>query len=200
MIAAWLGEAKAAMLKVDKEVAAALIGAVIGSILSFTLLVLWDIYKRWRDGRRSVWLVREEVEANLALAPSIRNALAQEIEVTKDRMHIIGALPQFAIEAWQTTLVGGGFPRNSKVTRLAGTYRRIVILNQKLQARELFKATNQAMSRFGEQLAVTDEALIEDIDKIADALRRHREELGGWRMVIATRLYRWFGRQEATTT
>ena len=198
MIAVWLAEAKAAMMNIDKEVSAALIGAFFGSIFSFVLLVVWHAYLGRRERLRSVRLVREEVDANLALLASNQNALRQEIEGLGQGEHLLGALPQLTTEAWQTTLLTDG-GQSKKLRPLARTYRRITILNQRLQARELFKATSQAIRNYNVQLIGINEVLLESGDKITEALTRHRSSLWGWRMTLGKYLDKRFGKKGTRT-
>jgi len=53
------------------------------------------------------------------------------------------------------------------------SHHRIAVLNQRLQARELFKITAQPLSNFNEQRALINSGLLREVDEILDRLRKH---------------------------
>jgi hypothetical protein len=165
------------------EVVAALIGALIGAVISFILLVAWDVYKdrqrKLTEEARATRLVAQEVEVNTLLLKEVRERLATDSEAGKQNREIIAPPPQALTDVWKTTVLAGTFsaPSDDLAKEIALTYHRLAILNQRLQAREMYRATNKALVGYHELRVQINDTLLKSIDELIPRLESHREAL-----------------------
>jgi hypothetical protein len=178
------------------EVVAALIGAIIGSIISFILLVAWDVYKdRYRkliEEARADRLVAEELEVDAILLKEVRELLVGDTAVARNQQReIIQPPAQVLTDAWKTTVLAGSFAPSSKdlAKEIALTYHRLGVLNQRLQARESYRATNKALTGYHQLRAEINDTLVSSIDELLPRLEAQRVALkiGGGRRTDSKR-------------
>ncbi len=157
---------------------------VLATLVGFLFAVGWDLFKDWRrevkERKRAARLVHDEIEINITLAESIREYLTKDSEAAKEQKLLIPALPTLPTQAWETTRLAGGFSSAPELLReIGGTYHEIAIVNQQIQARELFKLTSQPLDRFNEQRVLMNQELIRRIENILEGLKKHRKQIDG---------------------
>ena len=149
------------------------------------LAIGWDIWKDWRkdtrEQERAELLLRDEMDTNVLLLEAMLRYLKLDTEAAKEQRLALDALPTLPVDAWQAIRQSGAFsPAASPVWKdIAATYHKIAVLNQRIQARELFKATSQALTRFAEQRGALNETLRENSEEILARLKEHRKMLAG---------------------
>lgn len=159
------------------------IHGVLATVVGFVLGVVWGEWKddraeraKQRQARR---LVLDEIETNLMLLDEIKNHLVEDIEAAKRDREMLPALPLLPTDAWKTTQLAGGFstPSSGLAREIGLTYHRLAVVNQHIQAREMFKATNKALTNYSAYRAAMNRFLVAHISEIVAELKRHRDAL-----------------------
>ena len=155
---------------------------VIATLVGFVFAVLWDMWKDCRrratEQKRARRLVLDEIETNIALLTESRGVLLQDIEFAKQQKEVVAPPAQAPTEAWRTTRLAGSFASTDELAREIGlTYHQLAILNQRLEAREMFRAMNKAMSGYSTSRTKINEGLVDYMGGVLTRLEGHRTAL-----------------------
>lgn len=154
-----------------------------GAVFGFVFAVAWDVVKNnrreAREERRALQLLRSEVIANIALLELIQEQLSKDSELAKENKELVPPLPLLPTRAWESVHLAGGLSddREQLAQELRETYLVVTILNQRIQARETYRAMNQAMSNYGARRQILNRDLLESVEKVLDRFRAHLKQL-----------------------
>jgi hypothetical protein len=156
--------------------------ALVATLLGFFFAAGWDVWKESRrevrEQQRAARLVLDEIAINTDLLKALRNYLNRDTELSKTGQEVVSPPTRLAVEAWQTTRLAGSFSsRLEFAAELAATYLHLTIINQRLQTRELFRATNQALTDYHLRRALINNDLADGLDYLIARLQKHRKEL-----------------------
>jgi len=139
----------------------------------------------WKDSRRSrseeqraQRLVLDEIETNIALLGEVRERLVDDNEAAKTNREVIAPPPQIPTESWRTVRLAGTLSSADDLAKEIGlTYHRLDILNQRIQAREMFRATNKALTGYNVARTSINNVLMKSVDDVLPRLESHRTAL-----------------------
>jgi hypothetical protein len=161
-----------------------LISAFLGAVFAFVLAVAWDVIKdnrrEVREERRALQLLRSEVAANIALLELIQEQLSKDSALAKENKELASPLPLLSTRSWESVHLAGALSddRQQLAQELRETYLAVTIVNQRIQARETYRAMNQAMSNYGERRQVLNQILLESVQNVLDRFRTHMKQVG----------------------
>jgi len=158
---------------------ASLVGAVVGAVIGALLVAGWDL---WKDARRraeekqkAARLLRGEFVTNIVFLERNKEHLLKDIEVAKERKEVVVPLASLSTRAWEAVQLAGALPEFSE--ELEQTYAAVSILNQRIQARELYRATSQAMSNYDQRRTLINQDLLTAVEKLLEEFQKHRQAL-----------------------
>lgn len=160
-----------------------LISAFFGAVLGFMFAVTWDLVKDWRkqagEEHRAMRLVRTEVMTNIELLEGAKKYLAKDTELAQENRELIAPLDPLSIRVWESVALAGTLPANrrSVFDEIGKTYVGAAILNQRIHARELYRAANKAMTRYNEHRGLINQNLMKDVERLLERFRDHLAKL-----------------------
>lgn len=160
-----------------------LIAAFLGALFGFVFAAGWDLWKENRrhvlEGKRAVRLLRGEMIANVALLERARDYLTQDTELANaDKGEIVVPLDYLSTRAWEAVSLAGDLTsRLGFYDELEKTYLAAALLNQRIQARELYRATNQAMMGYSKRRAIINRDMLKSVETLLERFREHLNRL-----------------------
>lgn len=160
-----------------------LIIALVSVVIGFGLAIGWDQYKATRDEKlelaRAERSVSQEIAVNLGLIQSNLEMLNADIAAADRKEEVILPLDPFLLAAGQTAYLKGSLESNSMnlALHLRQIYSDLEIVNQRINARDLYRATNGAMSNFGIRRKAMNEDIKFRLEQLKPALNALAVEL-----------------------
>jgi hypothetical protein len=158
-----------------------MLGAFLGSLISFVLFAAWD---EWKDSKlnkferaRVLSLLAIESAENIIRAEQIKRVLLREsAKISIDRRSYIESPNRLSSDSW--TIAKAGNPlkhmQESDLMKWILAYSNLTTVNGNLEARELSKATSRGMAIRSELIKRYDTSISRLIDRY---LQRVKEAL-----------------------
>lgn len=154
------------------------------TIVGFIFTMLWDIYKHRRDvSSRSnavIDAVRQDLEENLAVILENRDFLNHELNALPQRQELIPPLKLLNSGFWEIVKL----ERPEKLVANASLFGQmqelsqlISYLNDCVQARQIYKLSNAAMSNYFSLLKRHDEILLLQLEQLRSRIDEPLAEL-----------------------
>ena len=154
------------------------LNSLISVILGFGLAVLWDVYKRHTEDnenyRRDLKLIRNEIIANTGLINSDIELLQKDDTSADSNMEVVRPLDRLDISSWTVAYYFRTIfqkKHHELSLRLLNIYGRINIANGRIEARELYRISNGAMTNYHSRRKLIN-------TEIRELLETLRTELG----------------------
>jgi hypothetical protein len=136
--------------RVLREVFAPLVGVLIGSALTIGF-TYWTSHKAEQtELMRAAKSVAHEVDINIQLIDSNLETLAQDNIAADQQMEVVRPLASLLTSAGETAYLHGSLDPYSKdlTVRLGDTLASLSMLNKRIEGREMYRLTNQAMGNY----------------------------------------------------
>jgi len=132
----------------------ALLTSITGVIVGFGLAVLWDLWKRQMNRReelkRASRAIMREIEVNLRVFKLNSELLKKDDEAADNSQEIVNQLDRLCCAAGESAYLRGSLEHADPelAEKLRNVYAGLASVNYKIEGRELYRATNGAMSNY----------------------------------------------------
>jgi hypothetical protein len=143
-----------------------LISGVVATLVGFLFAVMWDLWKERRrsskERRKSVRLLRQEIGVNIQILDANCDVLESDSEAAKERKEFAETVSLLHTQIWESTRLAGALAILAPefLKELDVTYVRTLMLNQRIEGRELYRLTNQAMSDYAARRDFINQGLL----------------------------------------
>jgi hypothetical protein len=166
------------------EFESGLISGVLTTLVGFLFAVCWDLWKERRKRRDEIekgkYLLGQEVSINIQILDANQDLLEQDTKAANENKEVVRPLSLLHTQIWEPTRLADGIkfldPQLSKELNL--TFIRTLILNQRIQGRELYRLTNQSMDNFSGRRALINQELSAESEYLMSRLSKHAKDLG----------------------
>ena len=161
-------------------------GLVAGSLATafgFTLTIIWDVYKYYRDSNikdKAVSLaLRHEIEANIDILRSNKILIKQELDIIKSGSVVVDPLTPLHNSMW--SVVAQNIPKklikNSKTLEsLRDATNGIMLISEAISSRENYRINNSSMTNFNNRLEIYDGIILKNINTLLGHLEQLVQE------------------------
>ena len=160
-----------------------IITSLFGAVVGVLLVATWDLWKdrrlRAEQHQKATRILQGEIVANMAFLERNREHLTKDIDLAKEQREIVVPLNLLSTRAWESVHIQGTLsPDHSELLKeLEQTYISVSILNQRIQARELYRIVSQAMSNYHQRRVLINQDLLTATEKLLLRFQEHRQAL-----------------------
>lgn len=128
--------------------------SIIGIIVGFGLAVVWDLWKRRMDRgeelKRASRAIIQEMAVNLRVFKLNSELLKKDDEAADQSQEIVNQLDRLCCAAGESAYLRGSLEHADPelAEKLRNTYAGLASVNYKIEGRELYRATNGAMTNY----------------------------------------------------
>ena len=160
-----------------------LISGVVATLVGFSFALGWDLWKEKKrqehDTGKAITLLQHEVAGNMEILDGNRALLEQDTALGGQGQEAISRLILLRTQVWESTRLTGalGAVGTQFLNELETTYLRTLMLNERIQGRELYRMTNQAMDNYNRRRMLINGEVLDGVKQLRPCFQKHRDDL-----------------------
>lgn len=163
------------------EFAYGLISGVVATLVGFVFAAGWDLWKERRreshERQKAIHFLQREIAVNIQILDANYETLEKDTEAAKQQKEVVIPLSLLETQVWQSTRLSGFLAslRPDLAREIDLTYSRSLIYNQKIQWREFYRLTNQAMDNYARRRELLNGFLLGESAELLTRFGKHSE-------------------------
>jgi len=156
---------------------------VLATLVGFSFAVGWDLWKEKKrqthETATAVGLLQHEAAANMEILDGNRALLEQDTALAGQGREALSRLLLLHSQVWESTRLTGalGALGTQFLEELETTYLRTLMVNERIQGRELYRMTNRAMVNYNPRRMLINGELLDGVNQLRPRFQKHHEDL-----------------------